>query len=177
MSGLGIVRLPSATKDAVDRVVDLGKDNGVSFGRKIGLAIRDVTDAISTWIYTGIFLTGKATLLHVAQFADVAGDTTDLTLSAVDYKKAADCEAAASGDVKEVFAHTKNYNMLRVVKAIVSLVAGILAVMMFISGAFTVSVAALVLLSLTSAFLAIRRDIYKDQGRFPVISFDRSVTV
>jgi hypothetical protein len=141
------------------------------------LAIRDVTDAISTWIYTGIFLTGKTTLLRVAQFADVGGDSADLTLSVVDYKKAADCEAAASGEVKEVFTHTKNYNMLRIAKAVVSLVSGILAIMMFISSAFTVSVVALVLLSLSSAFLAIRRDIYKDQGRFSVVSFERPVTV
>lgn len=177
MAGLGIVRLPSATSDAVGRVVDLAKDNGVSIDRKVGLAIKDVTDAVTTWIFSAMFLTGKATFVPVAQFADLAGDTADLAISAADYKKAAACEAASSGDIKEAFTHTKNYNMLRIAKAVVSVVSALLAVMSLLAGAQLISTVSLILISLTSALLAIRRDVYKDEGRFQVINFDKSVLI
>lgn len=177
MSGLGIVRLPSVTSDAIGKVADLAKDTGVSVDRKVGLAIKDVTDAITTWIFSAMFLTGKAAFVPVAQFADLAGDTADLAISAADYKKAAACEAAASGDIKDAFTHAKNYNMLRIAKAVVSVVSALLAVMSLLAGAQLVSTVSLILISLTSALLAIRRDIYKDEGRFNLISFDKSVIV
>jgi hypothetical protein len=177
MTGLGIVRIPSATQDAIGRVVDLTKNDGVALDRKVALLVKDGSDALTTWIYSASYLTGASTFLGVARVADLAGDGADFGLSVDDYSKAVDCEAAASGDVKAAFTHSKNYYMLRIAKAVTSVVSAILALIFFVTGAQIVSVTALIVLSLVSALLAIRRDMYKEEGQFRVIGFDRTVIV
>lgn len=177
ISALGIVRLPSVTQDAVRAVVALNQDDGVSVDRKIGKAIRDTMDAVSAWVYASIFFTGNLAFLGVAKVSDLANDGADLTLSVADYGQAVQYETAASGDVKKAFTHTKNYNMLRIAKAIASFVSAILGVVFLLTGAQLFSVVALVALSITTALLAIRRDLYKEEGQYRVISFDRSLII
>lgn len=177
ISALGIVRLPSATQDAVKAVAALNQDDGIPVERKVGKAVRDTMDAISAWVYAFIFFTGNLAFLGVARVSDLANDGADLGISAADYNKAVQCEAAASGDVKKVFTHTKNYNMLRIAKAVASLASAVFALILFLTGAQLVSVIALTLLSITTALFAIRRDLYKEEGPHPIINFDRSVIV
>jgi len=176
-SALGLVRLPSATQDAVKAITNLSVDDGVSVERKSAVAVKDVTEAVASWVYSTIFITGNASLIGVARFADLASDGADLGISLNDYNKAANCESVATGEAKNAFTHTKNYNMLRIAKAVTSVVSAILAVFLLLTGAQLFSVVAMTALSITSTLLAIRRDLYNDQGDYKVIKFDRPVLV
>lgn len=177
IGGLGIVRLPSLAKDAITAVTNLSKDNGATSERKMGIAIRDTMDAVTGWGNSASFVLNIPAIRTVTQFTDLTTDVADFGLSVSDYSQAAEYEDVAVGDVKKAFTHTKNYLMLRIAKAIASIVIGVLAILMFLTGAQLLPTVAMVLLAMTTAALAIRRDIFKDEGEYRVISFDTPVRV
>lgn len=174
VSSLGIVRLPSVTQDAFNAVSNLSVDNGVSSERKAGTAIKDSMDAVSAWGNSLSFVANIPNIRNFTQLTDLTTDVCDFGLSISDYSMAEKFEEVATGDVKNVFTRTKNYYMLRIAKAVVSVVSGILAIAMFLTGALFIPAIAMTLLSISSAFLAIRRDLYKDDR---VVNFDLPVRV
>jgi hypothetical protein len=174
VSSLGVVRLPSATQDAFNAVSNLNADNGMSSERKVGIAIKDSMDAISAWGNSFSFVMNNPSVRSLTQFTDLTTDVCDFSLSVSDYSAAEKLEEVAIGDVKGVLTHTKNYYALRIAKAVVSVAAGILAIAMFLTGALFVPAFAMTLLSISSALLAIQRDLSKDNR---VINFDHSVRV
>lgn len=177
ISGLGVVSLPLVTKDAYTALIDLRSENGTSTERKIGVAVRDAMDAVSTWGNAVSFVLQKHAILDVMQFTELTSDMADFGLSVADYSQAEEYEAIAEGDVKKAFSHTKNYFMLRVAKAVMSVAAGILAIVMFLTGVQLLSTVAMIFLSITSAALAIRRDIFKDEGEYRIVEIDSLVRI
>ena len=65
---------------------------------------------------------------------------------------------------KAVLAHTTKNKMLCIAKAVMSLVAGIFAGIMFVTGVPVLSTTAMTVLSLATALVAIRRDLHKNEG-------------
>jgi hypothetical protein len=146
----------------------------MSSERKVGIAIKDSMDAISAWGNSFSFVMNNPSVRSLTQFTDLTTDVCDFSLSVSDYSAAEKLEEVAIGDVKGVLTHTKNYYALRIAKAVVSVAAGILAIAMFLTGALFVPAFAMTLLSISSALLAIQRDLSKDNR---VINFDHSVRV
>jgi hypothetical protein len=174
ISGLGLARLPSATLDAANSLSDVAQDGTL---RKAAIAIKDSMDAVGTWIYSAILLTGKSTFIGVAKLSDLVVDAVDWGISTSDLSSSKECAKVATGEVKKAFDHTTNYQMLRVAKATLSVASALLAGGLFLIGAPVLSTMAMTALSLTTALVAIRRDLYKDEGLYPVIKFDRPLTV
>jgi hypothetical protein len=175
MSTLGVLRIPSAGKDAVDSVAALGDDkNKVPFPRKVEKAVGSVADAVAAYGFAHMFVTGSPALRVVAQATDLTSDLVDVKMSVADYYKASALEKEAEGDVKVAVAHTKTYQFFRVVKAVAAVAATIFG---FVLLALGMPLVALLTVSLASTLFAILRDIYKDSGRFKVIDLDRAVTL
>lgn len=172
MTGLGIVRLPSATRSAIEDVAKVSEAGPEH--RNIAVAFRSMMDAIVAWTSVGALVTANPTLRNVATLADFSQDVADLGISAADYNQAAIYEKSAVGDVKEAFAHTRKYNMLRIAKAVMSVAAAFFAVWMLMTGVTLLPLILTILLSLATTVIAIRRDLYKDEGRFKLIDLNRS---
>ena len=174
IGSLGTLRIPSAVGEAVDSVSALKADSEISLYRRTLKAVGDVSDAIATCSYSHMFITGSPALKTVAQVTDFTNDLVDLKISRDDYLKAADLETAATGDAKVAVTHTKTYQLLRVVKAVAAIASTIFGVVLLALG---MPLVAFLTVSLTSTLFAILRDLYKDAGRFKVISLDREVTL
>ncbi|MBX7067248.1 MAG: hypothetical protein K1X28_08460 [Parachlamydiales bacterium] len=172
VTGLGIVRLPSATRAAIEDVAKAGDDT--PGWRKIGVAFRSVMDAVFAWTSVGAFVTSNPTLRNVATVADFSQDSADLAIAVADHNQLTRYEKAASGDVKEAFAHSRKYNMLRVAKAVLSVAAGVFAMWMLMTGVTILPLVLTILLSLATTMVAIRRDLYKDEGKFKLIDLHHS---
>lgn len=173
-SVMGFAFLPAATLGAMHSCAALGKNDGVSEERKREYAVRDCADALATYGYCAQFLK-ETPVGRIAQLAEITYDVTELRLAKGDYTHAAMLEESATGEAKEVFAHTKTYNLLRIARAVV----GIAAMALLLIGA-VMGISLLPSLVLTTAFFAaallnIVRDVYKHRGPYPILDFDHSV--
>ncbi len=169
MSGLGLVRLPAVTKDAYDVLLDLGEEDGVSFFRKAAIAFRNTMEAIMTWCNASVFVLSNPLLRRAAQIADFGYDSADLCLSVNDYYLASTYEEASSGEIKEVFTHTRKYFMLRVAKAVLSIATAVFTAIMLMAGMQLLPSVLAIFLSLATTLTAFRRDLFKEEGKYKLI--------
>lgn len=174
MSVFAIPALPGDTVDAVKSVIDLRKNNGVSFSRKCMKALQNVASAISTYIdCIGFFLP-----LSVKSLTRGLGFTyaaTGLQMTVVDYTKAAALESKATGEAKVAVQHTKTHLFLKLIKSIASTAASILGIAALVVGYLLLPPFAMLAISVTTLFFGIAADLYKPMGRYPVIKFDKEV--
>ncbi len=177
-SAMGIARLPSVTRETLDTFAELRDEtNLIPLPRKIGNAVKVTTDAVSAYGYAASFITKNPGVLAFSQAVELTSDVTDLNLSVSDYTQAAQLETIATGKQKEAVTHSKNYYLLRIIKAIMSIASGILGLSMMVLGAPLLPALALILISLATTIFAVLRDNYKNMGQYKVIELDRPVTL
>ncbi|MBX7067249.1 MAG: hypothetical protein K1X28_08465 [Parachlamydiales bacterium] len=177
LSGLGIIALPAVTGDAIHQIAKLGEPDFGPQGRKTAVAFRSVMDAVSFWANTGAFFAASPALKGVAKIADLNKNISDLGISWNDYNQSLIYENASSGEAREAFAHTRKYNMLRIAKAVISISTAFFAVWMILMGFAIVPTMITAILSLAAAAIAIRRDLYKDEGRFELANLTHLYTI
>lgn len=173
ISAFTLTFLPGATQDAVHSLGAVNQEEG----RTVWNAIRDTSDAIISYCSCATLFSQNPLIGRVSQIAEGIYDSTDLHLSYSDYYKAAEMEEHATGEVKKVFSHSKDYYWLRIARAVVSIAAMILGLFLVISGVQWISGIALIALSLASSLFAILRDTHKNSGKYSVIGFDHRVQV
>ncbi len=177
LGSLGLVRLPGAIKEAASSIHQLSQEDDAPVKRKITIAFRDTMGVVTASGSCASFVTQNPSFRNVAQFTGLAGDVSDLVIIRSDYNKASEHESVAEGEMKRVFAHTRYNKMLNICKTTVSIAAGILGLVMFLTGMKLVSAIAMIILSLSTTLLAIRADLHKEEGEFPIVSFDRPMKV
>lgn len=177
ISALGAVLVPMRTKDAYRAIVSIGNQDGIPLQRKIDLATRASMEAASSWMSTGVWVTGNPALRSATAVTDLTQDVADLKIATEDYRAASNYETLASGDVKEALEHTRKYHMLRIVKAVLSVAAALFAIMMLLTGIQILPLVLAILLTLTTTIVAIRRDIFKNESRFQLIDLNRPALV
>lgn len=173
ISAIGIVLLPYRTQETYQLVSDLRNSDGTPMQRKVELAMRSSMDTVSAWMSTGAVLTGNPTFRNISVITDFTQDVADLKIAADDYKSTSDYEVFASGEVKEALAHTRKYHLLRIAKATLSIAAALFALLMIFTGVQLLPLVLAILLSLTTTIVAIRRDIFKNEGKFRLIDLNR----
>ncbi len=177
-SALGLARLPSATKGAIESLSALKQnDNGIGIGRKVGKAIRDMMDAIASYSYAAVFIKKNPTIQTVAQVTDLTSDLADLQISASNYLQASKLESKATGEVKNALSHSRKTFLWRVAKDVSGIAAASLGFVSLAFGAPLMPAIAWIIVSLSTTLIAIARDVHKDIGTYKVIDFDRKVTV
>ncbi len=177
MSGIGLVNLPSATKEAYLSLSKLGQNDGVSPEKKTSLAVRSVLDAVSSWGLSWAFLFGTPLARQTAALAEFGFDATDLGVSIAEHNQALHYEEVSTGQVKEAFAHTRKYQMLRIAKAILSIATGVLALLSLFFGMTILPAILSLLLAATATMVAARRDLLKEEGKYQVIDLSQSIRV
>ena len=177
ISALGVVLVPMRTKDAYGAIVSIGNQDGIPLQRKIDLATRASMEAASSWMSAGVWVTGNPALRSATAVTDLTQDVVDLKVSVEDYRAASNYETLASGDVLEALEHTRKYQMFRIVKAVLSVAAALFAIMMLLTGIQILPLVLAILLTLTTTIVAIRRDIFKNEGRFQLIDLNRPAVV
>ena len=174
-SAMGLARLPAVTSQAIQSISAVGDDkNTTDLSRKVKNAVRDTGEAVAIGGYATLFVTGSPAAQTVAQIADMTSDVADFDLAISDYRKAAELETMATGDVKKAVTHSKNFHFLRIAKIVASIATVVLGAILVAKG---VPLLALMMLSLVTTLLAITKDIYKTMGQHKVITFDRNVTL
>lgn len=175
-SAIGLARLPTVTQDALDSFSALTDDkNPADSSRKIASGVKNITDAAATYLNAASFITGNSTMIPIAQALDLSSDSAELHLSVSDYTRAAQLELDAPGKVKEAVTHSKNYYLLRLIKAITSVASGIIGLSLLTFGGPLLPSLALIVLSLSTTIFAILKDIYANTGTYNIIKFDRPV--
>lgn len=168
LSALNLTRVFSVTSDMIRSLSNISWDD--SFAQRAVKAVRDTLEALSVYAYSFMFLVGSQTLKSLVQIPDIGYDLADLQLSYSDYSKATEKEERAAGDEKEALLHSKNYYLYRIAKDVSSLAVTALGFAVLATGSSMLALAALTT-SLANTIIAFRRDFYKDEGRFKVISF------
>lgn len=175
ISSMGVIRLASSTTRAAQAVSDLSAENGVGFTRKVVVAVRDVFDSFTSWVSAAKFIFRVSLLGKMCQMMNLTRDVTDLSLSYSDYSQAYEFEATATGEVRKALTHSKNYYLLRVAKAVLSVTAAVFSLLMLLTHTSVIPAIVMVSLSLLAGLLAIRRDLHKYEGVYQVIKFDRPI--
>lgn len=173
ISAIGVVLVPARTKDAYQSIVKIGDADGVPLQRKIDLAMRDTMEAASSWMGAAAWITRNPALESATSITNLTQDAADLKVAAENYRAASSFESLASGDVLEALEHTRKYHLLRIIKATLSVAAAIFALIMLLTGVQILPLVLAILLSLTTTIVAIRRDIFKNEGRFQLIDLNR----
>jgi hypothetical protein len=168
LSALNFTRVFSVTSDMIRSLNDITWDD--SFAQRAVKAVRDTLEAVSVYAYSFMFLVGTQTLKNLAQVADIGYDFSDLQMSYSHYSKAAEREERTTGDEREALSHSKNYYLYRIAKDVSSLAATALGLAVLATGSSMIALAALVT-SFANTIIAFRRDFYKEEGRFKVVSF------
>ena len=168
ISTIGLVRWPAAMKDAYTAVSNLTSAQGPVEVRA-GVAVRDVMEAVASCCKASAFIKANPVLQNVSQWADLAGDGADLGLSIDGYKRSSARENGTVGEVKEAYSHSRKYYMLRIAKAVLSFASAFFAALMIVTGMRILPVVLAILMSLAATLVAIRRDLYREEGKYKFI--------
>ncbi len=163
MAAVGVVLLPGVVAEAVTSIAKLGKDDGASTARKTAVAVQNTFGAAHAVAGAGAFVLGLP-LRNVATLLDAGQDVVDLGVSVADYRKVSQLEEASAGELKESYAHTRQYNLLRIVKAVLAVTSGIFAALFILHGWQLLPLIAAIFLSIATTLVAIRRDMFKSEG-------------
>ncbi|MBU6383551.1 MAG: hypothetical protein KGQ49_04940 [Verrucomicrobia bacterium] len=169
---LSVFFLPGVTKDVANSLSELEYGHE----RKILNAAKNAADATSTWCTAASLISSHEAIGHVSKISDGIFDGADLRLSYQDYRKSAELEGAATGEIKELFTHSKDYYWLRIARAVASIASMILGIVALATAHWVIG-AALVCISLISVMFSIIRDTHEISGKYPILKFDHPIHV
>ncbi len=167
---LTIPRLPSVTKTGWDAIFNPKADEGpgANSSRGITQRIHDVADAMAAWGYGLSLIFSSSALKNAADVPNFVGDLTDLSMAAEDYSLAKkhlefiNTNAAQNGDLQTRFMETMREALLRVVKAVASVVSGALGLLVLAFGGPVLPGAALLAIGLISTMASMTSYFYKE---------------
>lgn len=175
LSGMGIIGLPSAVRDAYKGMLNVEKSTSDTFWRNVGGAVQDGLEAIASWMYALDLFMPHPLLGKVARSAELTEDTLDLCCSWNDYVQADTLAQIASGDAQEALIHTRDYQYWRVAKTICAVAGGVFGMLALVVGVQVLPAIAAITLSLMSTALAIRLALWETEGRFKLVDFKQQI--
>lgn len=174
ISALSLMLVPAALQEAWESLTAAQGDN---WGRKSITAIRETSDAIAMGCSALSLFSSNPTMEAVASVAENAYDGSDLYLSSSGYVQAQSLEELSTGEVKDVFTHSKNYYLLRTLRAVTSIAAAVFSLFLIAFSPHWIWGVVALTLSFTASMMSIQRDAYKESGKYPIVSFDHPVLV
>lgn len=174
LGAFGFTALPSAASSAIQSISALRSDEKTPLSRRFGKAVKDCADAISSYCLSFTFIRANPLAKKIASLADFIADSTDLKMSCSDYAESARLETKAQGPLKEALANSKKSNFYRLLKNIASVAGAILGLSLFVTA---VPAIVLIVISLSSTLLGIKKDFVDATGQYKVIKFDRPLEI
>jgi hypothetical protein len=172
-SGMGLLRLPEVTKDAV-RVVSEPKGDLRS---NVEL-VNKVADAASAWTYAGLFFTGNPALADAAKVTDAASSVTSLALDMEDYQlvnRHLEIIRTASTRIPEVeqrYADALQGAFITLVKDVCSAASAVLGLMALVLGGPLLPALVLMGIGLVSTTAAIASHFFKETRPYLKVDVD-----
>lgn len=174
---LSIASLYSTPKDFL-KGVDRLQDGRIQLLRKVGVLFKDIVGNFTPWLNAGMFLSGSFAFKNVVWFTNVASHCSELTFAISDYYKAKQLESQATKEeFKAALIHSKNFYWYKTAKMVFSVTSTLLGSLVIYTGVTVSLSVGLSALSLVTIFLSIRTDLYKEEGRYQVIKFDKQITL
>ncbi len=176
---LTIPRLPSVTKTAWEAIANPKPDQGPAANATRGITqrIHDVADGAAAWGYGLSLLFNSSALKNAADVPNFVGDLTDLSMASEDYTLAKkhleyiNTNATNNAGLQTRFMETMREALLRVVKAVSSVVSGALGLLVLAFGGPILPATAALAMSLFSTMSAMSCYFYKETADSKMVEF------
>lgn len=168
--------IPAGTIDAEHSLSAIFTQNGIDLGRKIWTALKDNADAILNYCACASLFSLHPLIGRIGQMSEWTFDVSDLHLSYSDYCRAAELENSSSGEIKNVFTESKNYYWFRIARAVASIAAAALGLLL-VAGAEWISGFAILTLSIGASLFSILRDTHEMNGNYSIVKFDEPIQI
>lgn len=174
---LTIPRLPEVTKKAGLAIVEWIRCSAGALDQRRDSTqkVHDVADAAATWGYAGALVAGSAALERVARVPDLLSGVTDMAMAAEDWSLAKrhveviQAQPNSNRDLHNLFVDTMRHALIRLVKAICSVVSGVLGLWVLAFGGPALPAAGLLAISLASTIAALSAHFFKETR--PIVEF------
>lgn len=177
---LTIPRLPEVTKKAKDAVAEWLNPPAVApldAKRDKVEKVHDLADAAAAWGYAGSLVAGSISIKNTADVFNLVADVTDLQMAAQDWwlsKKhleIIDVQNPDNAPVHNRFVDTMRWALIKMVKAISSVVSGVIGLMVLALGAPILPVPVLVALGMIATTAAISAHFFKEKSPFEMVDY------
>jgi hypothetical protein len=179
---MGIARLPDVSKKAWNAVTEWINPPAlapVDANRDKIEKLHDIADATAAWGYAGSLVAGNIALKNMADIPNLVADVTDLQTSTQDWylaKKhveAIDTQPRNMGNdaIHNLFASKMQYSLIAMIKAISSVVGGVLGLLVLAMGGPILPAAILVAISMTSTISAIAKHFFEETREYKMPDF------
>ncbi len=180
---LTIPRLPVVLKDMVESIQRLRhKERGEIPGtstRKAVEAIRSTSDAGAAAFYSVGFLTGSLPCIRAGDALDLTYNVADAQLCAQEMlmaRKALHSAASQNVDVRiqHALQFTERHSFLKLIKAVCSVVAGILGLSILAFGGPLIPAIALIVVAVAGVVFSMWSSFYKASSPYEMVDFFRT---
>jgi hypothetical protein len=142
--------------------------------------VHDVAEGAAAWGYATSFVTGSGVAKIAADVASLASDVTDLEMLAEDVLKATDYLSIAEGaQVDEAVVQrieaTRNYAMIKAVKAITSVASGVIGLLVLTLGGPILPAAFMVGMGLVGSVAALWAHFFRETCAHELVDFAKIV--
>jgi hypothetical protein len=179
-AALTLPRLPDVTKKAWEAISKWSEPcEGVAANSTRGILqkIHDVADAMAAWGYGLSLIFSSSALKNAADVPNFVGDVTDLSMATEDYSLAKKylefipTNTPNSTKVHNRFVDTMREALLRIIKAVASVVSGAFGLLVLAFGGPVLPGAALLAISLTSTIAAMSAHFFKETMEHEKVDF------
>lgn len=181
---LTIPRLPEVTKAAKKAIVEWitpPREAPVDGKRDKVEKLHQIADVAAAWGYAGSLVAGSMAIKNMADVPNLISDVTDLQMAAQDWRlskehvKIIDAQDPNEGPVHDRFVYTMRLALIKMVKAISSVVSGVLGLMVLALGGPVLPAAVLLGISLISTISAVSAHFFQETMPFEKVDFFKSV--
>lgn len=177
---LVFVRLPDVTKKAWEAVANWGAvpEGPAGYVNRDRLQrIHDLADGSAAWLYATSFVFGSMPVKNAADVINLTADASDLSMASEDYALAKkhfeqiDANNALQAPIRQRFQDTMGEAFLRIVKAVASVVGGVLSLMVLVFGGPVLPAAILLAISTISLLAAMAAHFKKEMSPYTKVEF------
>ncbi len=181
-TAMTLPRLPELTQAAKKAIVDWSKPPegpATNATRSKIEKIHVIADATAAYGYAASWILSNPALQKAADAANLVNDATDMSMAAEDWSlardhlKHIDKKNAAMAPVYQRFQDTMKHAFIKLVKAVCSVVTGVLGLMVLAFGGPILPAAILVAISLTSTVAAMAAHFFKETSAYELVDFHK----
>lgn len=179
LDALGLISVPGDTVDGYKAVAALAdQSNTQPLSRKVINVVKDAGGAVASCHYAATLFTQNPAVAQVAKAFDFSSTVADLTNHVNDHAASkALLDKAQTAAIKKAINASKHYYFLSIMKNVSSIGLFVISYLGLICRAFILAPAAIAFLSLGATIVALKRDLYKTNMLYNLITFNQNVDV
>jgi len=179
LGALSITRLYDVSTKAKKAVGEwlTSRNKGAGENREQIERISTVADAIATWGFVGVFVTGSSALAVAAAVPSLVADVIDITIAVSEWVEAKnhiaslDQQDASKVELHNRFVHTLRHSAITIAKIALGIFSGVVGFMSLAAGAPLLSVPVAMGVGLVATILSLGATFYKESMPYPKVKF------